>query len=77
MEISFESILTILKRSAEDLKFDQIKIETSLKKIGFDSMDKASFMLDIEETFGMAIPDSDFDKLDTIGSIIEYLEKKK
>ena len=77
MEISFESILTILKQSGEDLKFDQIKIETSLKKIGFDSMDKASFMLDIEETFGMAIPDSDFDKLDTIGSIIEYLEKKK
>jgi acyl carrier protein len=77
MEISFESILTILKRSAEDVQFDQIKIDTSLKKSGFDSMDKASSMLDIEETFGIAIPDSDFDKLDTIGSIIEYLEKKK
>lgn len=77
MEISFESILTILKRSAEDVEFDQIKIETSLKKSGFDSMDKASAMLDIEETFGIAIPDSDFDKLDTIGSIIEYLDKKK
>lgn len=77
MEISFESILTILKRSAESVDFNQIKIETSLKKSGFDSMDMASAMLDIVETFGISIPDSDFDKLDTIGSIIEYLKKKE
>lgn len=77
MKISFEIIFTILKRSAEDIQFDQIKIDTSLKKSGFDSMDKASAMLDIEETFGISIPDSDFDKLDTIGSIIEYIKKKE
>lgn len=77
MEISFEKILTILKRSAEDVEFDNIQLDTSLKKIGFDSMDKASAMLDIEETFDVAIPDSNFDKLDTIGSIIEYLSKQK
>ena len=77
MEISFESILTILQRSAEDVQFDQIKMDTSLKKSGLDSMDKASLMLDIEETFDIAISDLDFDKLDTIGSIIEYLKKGK
>ena len=77
MEISFENILTILKRSTEGVDFDQIRIESSLRESGFDSMDKASAMLDIEETFGISIPDSDFENLDTIGSIIEYLKKKK
>jgi acyl carrier protein len=47
--------------------------EESLAGQGIDSLEMMSIFLGIEEKFDIKIPDEDTDKLDSIASIMEYL----
>lgn len=42
--------------------------------LGADSMDAASTIMEIEEEFDIAIPDSDMEKLITVKDIVDYIE---
>ncbi len=41
-----------------------------------DSLDTVELVMAFEEEFGIEIPDEDADKLQTVGSAIEYLDGK-
>ena len=41
-----------------------------------DSLDLVELVMAFEEEFGSDIPDEDAEKLTTVGSAIEYIEKK-
>lgn len=47
------------------------------KKNGLDSMDIASLMLDLEESYGITIPTRDIPSLDNVAAIVEYINKKR
>jgi acyl carrier protein len=46
--------------------------DDSLEAAGLDSLDKASFFLELEHLMGRKIPDEDYDKMDSIKSIKAY-----
>ena len=37
-----------------------------------DSLDQAAFVLDLQETKGIIVPDEDLDRLDTIANVLAY-----
>jgi acyl carrier protein len=40
-----------------------------------DSLDQAAFVLDLQETKGLVIPDEDLEGLDTIANVLAYASK--
>ena len=56
------------------VKESEITDEASfIKDLGADSVDLVELVMDIENKFGIAIPDHEVEKLTTIGSLIDYV----
>ncbi|MFT6972496.1 MAG: acyl carrier protein [Roseivirga sp.] len=47
-----------------------------IKDLGIDSLDYAEIVMEFEQTFGIRIPDSDAEQLQTISQAVEYITKK-
>ena len=45
--------------------------------LGADSLDTVELIMEFEEEFGIEIPDEDAEKMTTVGSAIDYIEKIK
>jgi len=43
--------------------------------LGADSLDTVELIMEFEEEFGIEIPDEDAEKIDTVGSAVDYIEK--
>ena len=62
---------------------DKLGIERSAIKnsasfyndLNVDSLDFCELIVDVEKEFGIQIPDDTFDKLKTVGSLINYIAK--
>ena len=55
------------------------KLEESqhlVNDVGLDSIDIVELSFKLENTFDISIPDADFEKWDTVGSVIQYIESK-
>lgn len=46
-----------------------------VKDLGFDSLDVVDLMMQLEQEFGIAIPDEDYSKISTISALLTYLEE--
>ena len=55
---------------------DSIKSEAHfVNDLGADSLDTVELIMEFEEEFGIEIPDEDAEKITTVGSAVEYIEK--
>ena len=55
---------------------DSIKSEAHfVNDLGADSLDTVELIMEFEEEFGIGIPDDDAEKITTVGSAVEYIEK--
>jgi acyl carrier protein len=54
---------------------DGVTLETSLAELGFDSLDMITAMFELEDQFGISIPDEQFRAFRTIGDVIEAIRK--
>jgi acyl carrier protein len=64
---------------ADRLKVDpsEVKPEFSLiEDLQADSLDIVEMVMRLEETFDIKIPDQEIGGLDTVGKVVEYIEKK-
>ena len=55
---------------------DSIKSEAHfVNDLGADSLDTVELIMEFEEEFGIEIPDDDAEKITTVCSAVEYIEK--
>jgi acyl carrier protein len=73
----FEKVRDII---ASTLKLDPSKVtlEASLEHdLGADSLDAVEVIMEIEDEYGIEIPDEEAEKFVTIGDIVNYVEENK
>ena len=74
MSETFDKVKSII---AEKLSVDASKIsETSsfIEDLGADSLDTVELIMQLEEAFGIQIPDEDAEKISTVGDAVKYIE---
>jgi len=71
-----EQITTILVDKIGIAKTEATLDANFIKDLGIDSLDYAEIVMEFEQTFDIRIPDSDAEKLLTIGQAISYIEEK-
>ncbi len=73
----FEEVKKIV---VEKLQVDekQVTLEASfIEDLGADSLDTVELVMDLEEHFGIEIPDEEAEKLKTVKDAVDYITKKK
>ena len=56
---------------------DKITRETSfINDLGADSLDTVELVMELEDEFGVSIPDEDAEKISTVGAAIDYVSAK-
>ena len=56
---------------------EQVTEEASfIDDLGADSLDTVELVMALEEEFGLEIPDEDAEKISTVRTAIDYIEKK-
>ena len=57
---------------------EQVTIEAHfVDDLGADSLDQVELVMALEEEFGIEIPDTDAEKISTVGLAIEYIQKQQ
>ncbi|HHV29313.1 MAG TPA: acyl carrier protein [Clostridium sp.] len=72
--IVFEKVKKII---AEQLgvEEDEIAMESSfIDDLGADSLDIVELIMALEEEFDLEIPDSEAEKISTVGDVVEYIK---
>jgi acyl carrier protein len=64
---------------AAQLKIDATTLVDTkpLIELGADSLDIVDIIMELEETFGIEIPDADADKIKTINDMVEYINSRR
>ena len=73
----FEKVKEVIieQLAAED---DAVKLETSfIDDLGADSLDIVELIMALEEEFDLQIPDSEAEKIMTVGDVVEYIKNNK
>ena len=57
---------------------EAIKLETSfIDDLGADSLDIVELIMALEEEFDLQIPDSEAEKIASVGDVVEYIKNNK
>jgi acyl carrier protein len=73
----FEEIKRIV---VDKLQVDekQVTMDASvIEDLGAESLDTVELVMDLEEHFGIEIPDEDAEKLKTVKDAVDYITQKK
>jgi acyl carrier protein len=56
---------------------ENVTMQTSfINDLGADSLDTVELVMEFEDEFEISIPDEDAEKIQTVGSAIDYIENK-
>lgn len=56
---------------------EEVTLEASFKDdLGADSLDVVEFIMELEDSFGIEVPDEDAENLATVGDVVKYLEER-
>ena len=64
----------------DKLGIEDSKIESTssfVDDLGADSLDTVELIMQLEEEFGIEIPDEDAEKITTVQAAVDYIEKNK
>ena len=55
---------------------DKLSENTTIEDVMADSLDTVELLMSVEETFDIDIPDSEAQKLRSLGELSDYIDKK-
>jgi acyl carrier protein len=64
---------------SEQLSVDRAEVSREkafVEDLKADSLDVVELVMRFEDTFGVTIPDEDYEKIRTVGDAIEYIEQR-
>lgn len=73
---TFETVKEIIQ---DKLGVEENKITRDasfIDDLGADSLDTVELIMQMEEEFGMEIPDEEAEKLTTVGAVVDYIEER-
>ena len=70
-------IKEIITRVVIGFDIENLKEDENLFDEGIDSLELMNILLEIEEQYGIEIPDEDVDKCNSIEGIVRYLQNVK
>jgi acyl carrier protein len=76
--------MATLEERVKKIMVEQLGVEEAevtpeasfIDDLGADSLDTVELVMAFEEEFGIEIPDTDAEKMKTVGNVIEYLKTK-
>jgi len=57
------------------LSIDEIQLDSSLEELGITSLDSISLVFDIEDKYGIEVPNEELKRLRTVRDIVEGVSK--
>jgi len=75
--VTVKEILETIEKANLVKDVNALLLGKPLSEQGIDSLDFSGILFNLEEVFGVEIPDEDMDSLQTIDSILIYLNRKK
>lgn len=71
----FEKVQALLAEQL-DISADKITPESEVvKDLGADSLDVVELLMQLEEEFGITLPDSEMENIKTVQDIVDMMEK--
>lgn len=75
MKVTIENIKDIINEAGALSNADDMAPDVSLNEQGIDSLDLVNVYLLIEEKYNIKIPDTDLNQVQTIESIVNYINE--
>jgi acyl carrier protein len=75
--VTTQQILDVIDKANLVKDIDALEHDKPLNEQGVDSLDFSGVLFNIEEEFDIEIPDEDIGDLQTINSILSYVNDKK
>jgi acyl carrier protein len=70
-----ETLNNLLRNIAPEVNLDVLGEDEDIRQtLGIDSYDFLNFMIGINESFGVEIPETDYGKLVTVADVVRYLQ---
>jgi acyl carrier protein len=55
---------------AKNISADTIQLDTTFEQLNIDSLDKINITFEVEEAFGISIPDESLNTIATVGDVV-------
>ena len=73
----FEQVKEILARQLR-ISPDKVTMDAQIKRdLGADSVDILQLLMRLEDDYGIAIPDQELIKFETVGDVVNFLDSLK
>ena len=73
----FEEVKKILSKQLHK-PVEAITLESKIKKdLGADSLDILQLLMKFEDEYGIAIPDEELAKFESVGEVVAFLDKQR
>lgn len=71
-----KTVFRLLKNIAPDTQPETLQPDENIRQtLGIDSFDYLQFIVAMDEAFGTDTPEEDYGKIETLRSLISYLQK--
>ncbi|MFW7379553.1 MAG: acyl carrier protein [Oligoflexus sp.] len=72
-----QSVMNAMTKVAPDLQVETLKKDRDWRdQIDFDSVDYLNFVIALNQSLGIEIPEKDYPKLDSFDHAVQYLNEK-
>jgi acyl carrier protein len=71
-----DRVMDIVSEQLSVPREDVAREKSFVEDLKADSLDVVELVMRFEDTFGVTIPDEDYEKIRTVGDAIEYIEQR-